>query len=122
MSLSTSSTQPIRNRSACVSNGSDIHQTPLATPRSMIPPVVLPSQPATPPVVLPSQSAIPRNPGVVLLPFPVTMKASVTSDVVALVPHATLPVISGVVAVVPNSFGNSLTWVILHPYPCYSII
>ena len=94
MSLSTSSTQPIRNRSACVSNGSDIHQTPLATPRSAIPPVVLPSQ-----------SAIPRNPGVVLLPFPVTMKAPVTSDVVALVPNATLPVISGVVAVVPNSFG-----------------
>ena len=109
MSLSSSSTssvsEPICKRSARVSNGSDIHQTPLATPRSATSPVVLLSQPATPPVVLPLQSAIPTNSGVVLLPSLVIMEAPVTSVVVALVRNATLPVISGVVAVVPNSLG-----------------
>ena len=105
MSLSSSSTssvsEPICKRSARVSNGSDIHQTPLATPRSAPSPVVL----YTPPVVSPLQSAIPTNSGVVLLPSLVIMEAPVTSVVVALVPNATLPVISGVVAVVPNSLG-----------------
>ena len=92
---------PICKRSARVSNGTDIHQTPLATPRSAPSPVVL----YTPPVVSPLQSAIPTNSGVVLLPSLVIMEAPVTSVVVALVRNATLPVISGVVAVVPNSLG-----------------
>ena len=53
----------------------------------------------------PTHFAIPTNSGVVLQPSPVVMEAPVTSDVVALVPNATSPVIYSVVAVVPNSLG-----------------